>query len=370
MVVDNNLLDQLLNNVPSNVDLTRFVRLIPNPAEWALKDILPEVEILGVKYKTSTFSRTISAAKFRAYDAQTPYARRAATLTVNEGLLPPLGAKTNVGEFETILLAIQRGADSSELVDAIYDLGQSHALAIRARLELARGDLLTDFKFSLAAENGLTLDADFVAPTGHLPTAATLWTTTATSTPLSDELAWVQRFRDDARGVLPNRRLTSHRVVALLQANNEYRQQAYPGRDLTTVPTTLTPGEVQIVRDRWALPPIQEYDVQIDVDGVLTRPIPDNKFLMWADGGGNASSPSDGAATTSSGSLGQTQFGTTAEGLALAGAGNPRIDKRDAPGIVGTRWVADDPVTVWVRANAVAMPLLGDTYRLLTATVA
>ena len=67
---------------------------------------------------------------------------------------------------------------------AIIDDIENHVRAIRARLELAAGDLLTDGKFSLVDENGLTLEADFQVPTAFLPTAATLWTDTANSTPL------------------------------------------------------------------------------------------------------------------------------------------------------------------------------------------
>lgn len=336
--------------LPTTLDLTRFVRLIPDPAEWTLNQFLPDTQIQGVKYRTSTLTRRVSAAKFRAYDAQTPLGRRVVSRTETEGLLPPIGQKTMIGEFETILLQLQRGANEEELVRAIYDDGESNSLAIRARLELARGDLLTDFKFTLSQENGLTLEADFGAPTGHLPTAATLWSNPA-ATPISDELAWIDKFRTDTFGITPELRITSPRVFRALQTNNEYRQAIYPGLALSTVPTMLTPGQVQAARDIWGLPALTMYDAQIDVDGTPVRPIPDTRFLLTTAG------------------LGQTQIGMTAESLALTNAGNPRLDGREAPGIVATRYVQDDPVSVWVRANAVAMPVIGDPNRLITATV-
>ena len=345
----------LLNQVrlPSTYDLTRFSRLAPDPAEWTLSDILPVNEIQSIKWRTSTFSRTISAAKFRAYDAVTPLGRRIASRVETEGMLPPVGQKTNIGELETILDELQRGADGSALVESVYDHGESNALAIRARLELARGDLLTDWKFTLN-ENGLVgVEADFTIPTGHAPTAATLWNV-STSTPIDDELTWISLFRTDSGGITPEIRIASQSVVNTLATNNQYRQAAYPGQALANVPTRLTPGQVTAVRDQWGLPPITVYDVTIDVDGVSTRPIPADRFLLT---------------TKQSGGLGETLIGMTAEGIALAGSGNPRLTRREAPGIVTTTKVEDDPVSVWVRSNAVGMPVMGFTSRLITAKV-
>lgn len=336
--------------LPSTYDLTRFARVLPDPAEWTLSKYLPVTEINSVKWRTSTFAKTISAAKFRAYDAITPTGRRTASRTETEGMLPPLGQKTFISEFETILLQLLRGANADELVEAIYDEGQSNAMSIRARWELARGDLMTDFKFSLN-ENGLTgVEADFGAPAGHLPTIPVAWTD-PDSTPVDDELELIRLFKVDSRGTEPIYRLSSGAVVETLATNNQYRRLAYPGLDLANVPTRLLPGQVATVRAQWNLPPIEEYDVTIDVDGVETRPIPEDRFILAAPG------------------LGGTLIGTTAEGIALAGSGNPRLTGREAPGIVVTRKVNDDPPNVAVRANAVGMPVLGEKARLICAKV-
>jgi hypothetical protein len=349
----NDLIALLQNvNLPTNLDLTAFARQIPDPAEFTLKGIFPERTINGIRYRLpASGARTISVAKFRAYDAQTPIGQRSASRTYKEGMLPPLGQKTNVGELETILLAMARGADAADLVDAMYDEDMNNVLAIRARMELARGDLLNDNKFSLAlSENGLLLDADFGIASGHAPTASTLWSDAADSTPLTDELAWHQKIIDDS-GQVPTGRLASQTVINLLQHSVEYLQNFYRGMNLSTVPGVLTPAQVQSVRDQWGLPPIQPYDTMVDVDGTTTRVFPDTKFVLYVPG------------------LGETQFGTTAESIVLSTQGNPRLDRTDAPGIVVTRAVNDDPVAVWVRANAIGMPLLFDNTRILTATV-
>lgn len=54
----------------------------------------------------------------------------------------------------------------------------------------------------------------------------------------------------------------------------------------------------------------------------------------------------------------QTQLGVTAEALVLSRGSNPEIAKEDAPGIVITRGVQDDPVQIWTKGAAVGMPVM------------
>ncbi|MEV4786609.1 hypothetical protein AB0K53_14355 [Streptomyces tuirus] len=48
----------------------------------------------------------------------------------------------------------------------------------------------------------------------------------------------------------------------------------------------------------------------------------------------------------------------TAESLVLSSGTNPAITREDAPGIVITAGHQDDPVQVWTKGAAVAMPVL------------
>ncbi|MFE7117601.1 major capsid protein E, partial [Streptomyces sp. NPDC057654] len=65
-------------------------------------------------------------------------------MTGREGALPPLGQKLVVGEQEQILLEASHGADQDRLIELLYDDVERHTEAIRSRLELAAGDVLTD----------------------------------------------------------------------------------------------------------------------------------------------------------------------------------------------------------------------------------
>jgi hypothetical protein len=339
----------LLQNV-NPADLIAYARAVPEEEDFLLtREILPVDYIENVKWRIKERTRFRSVAKFRAYDAETPFGRREVSSKVTEGFLPPLGQKLAVGELETILLDLERGADDAPLVDSVYEDSEAHVAAIRSRLELAAGDLLIDGKFELIDENGLTLEADFEVDPSFLPTAGVLWTDFATSTPLDDEQAWIQFLIDNGEG-RPTRVVTSNRVVALFGRNLQY-QRAYHGRNDASFPT-LNPDQVNVVRSSLGLPPITTYDTQVRVDGVNQRVLPEDLFLMVTP------------------KIGTTQYGITAEAIALSRSGNPRIAREDQPGIIVTASEHDDPIRVVTKGAAVAMPLLFTPKGYIGATVA
>jgi len=334
----------LLDNIDPLV-LTGTARQLPLPDDFALtRDVVPEKVVNNVKYRVSNRSRTRYTAKYRAYDAEPRWGRRQVEHSVMEGYLPPIGQRLLVGELETILLDLARGADDQQLVDQLYDDVQNHVYAIRARLEAAAGDLLLDGKFTLADENGLTLEADYTVPAGHFPTAATLWSDAANARPLTDEQAWRQLLVDEgfpAHGEL----LMSSSVYATYANSGEYRAAFYGfATAAANVPSRgLNPAEVNTVRQTYQLPPIRIYDTQVNIDGVETRVLPANRVILL---------PADKRA------LAETQYGITAEALALTRGTNPRITLQDAPGLVVTVKEFDTPVRVVTTGSAVAMPVL------------
>lgn len=339
------MLNLLANITPA--DIIAYARQVPQPGNFLLTaasgGIVPARNRQSVKYRikrTTTFAS--GAAKFRAYDTETPLGRREVQHSFTEGMLPPLGQKLVVGELETILLALEHGSDDQALLDEIYDDAEHLVQAIWARLELAAGDLLVDGVFTLEDENGLTLEADFAVPAANLPTAAVFWNADAAD-PLRDEQAWIAQLVDSGEA-RPERALTSAAVARLFGGSQTYKNDFY-GDDANAniARPTLTPGQVQTVRDRWNLPSITEYDTQVRVDGVNTRPIPEEQFLLLP---------------PSSVELAETQMGITAEALALTRAGNPRIEREDQPGIIVTAKEEDDPVRVWTKSAAVGMPVM------------
>ncbi|MGW1468560.1 major capsid protein [Streptomyces sp. NPDC002308] len=338
------MMELLLRDI-SPTEIQAFARAVQTPADYALTlSVMPERTIDSVKWETRGNRRRIAAASYRAWDAQTKVATREITQFATSGKLLPLGQKYIVGEFETILENLDRGMDSRDLVNAVYDDVGAHVLSIKKRLELAVGDLLKDGKFTLTGENGLTIEADYAVPAANMPTAPTAWTD-PTADMLGDEMRWMEVLRSSGAPE-PERALTSYKTWALMMSNNSYRAAYYGSvNSASTIPTAvLAPNEVDVVRARYGLPPITRYDVKIELDnGTDVRVLPDNMFFLLPP------NPSQWA---------ETQYGLTADGLILSKGANPAIIREEAPGIVVTRGFQDDPPQVWTKGSAAALPVM------------
>lgn len=333
-------LDLLLQDT-SAADLTVFARAMDTPANYRLtREVMPETQIQGVKFRTTSAKRRVNAAKFRAYDAPTAMAQRQAERVVNEGMLPALGQTLAVSEMDQILLDVAHGQDTQRYIDLLYGDVERHVESIQTAQELAAGQLLATGSVSLP---GLGLDVNWNVPAENMPTAAVMWDQ-PTATPLSDERAWID-YLVDSGAPAPREVITSRRARALLAANAEYRAAYYGSSGTDTTPTaTLAPNEVNAVRARYDLPPIVTYDVQVWNDDQYVRVIPDNKWIMVPD--------------VPASEWGQTQYGVTREAAQFTSGTNPALTREQAPGIVVVTHVDDNPVQIYTRGAAIGMPVL------------
>lgn len=334
------------------VDATTFARLVPDDYPDTLLQWLPQREVQDVRARTARVQRTNSTAAFRSWNAESPIGERGVTKTITEVRFPPISEKLPLDEIDRIELFLAARSGTSDpafeqILEAAYDDIATISRRIRNRMELARGDVLTDGKFTIT-ENGLSgLEADFGLVSGQKPTAGTLWSNPAAPA-IDHELAWML-YLQNLSGKPVTRALTSLTVVQYLQANEQYRQYRWPTGDISTLPN-LTQAEVNQIRASLGLPPITIYDHQLSVNGSTTRVIPVNKFLL-------------GVAD-----LGETQWGITPDALDLVKSG--AVVTRDAPGLVAGTWQTTDPTTKWTKVSGCGMPIIGDNTGLLTATVA
>lgn len=334
--------------------LTGFVREVPAPYQLMLNQILPDRNIGDVEAAIEQVTRTNRAAQFRAWDTETPIGQRD-SFQRSKIKLPPLGQKTPIGEQERLMLErVRTGGDNRNgYVEAIYQDAELNTKAVYNRMELARGDVLVDGKFTLTGENGLTLEADFGLASSHIVAASTLWSDHENASPLTDIKAWIDLYLDET-GERPGKFLTSTRVVNNLLLSGEIRDLFNRGVTLTGGPNLLTPAQLGQVLQAYGYPDFQTYDSRIDVNGTGTRVIPDDKLLMLPQ------NPSD---------LGFTAWGVTAEALELATGQNPGLLFEELPGLVGVVMKEGDPLRIWTKVGAVGMPLLTDPRRLVVADV-
>lgn len=335
-------------------DLTAYSRRFqlesPLQQQLVLNQVLPDNDVRSLRVRIRTLTRTLAAAKFRTWDAENYIGRRPFVLGITELELPPLGQKIDITERELLELALTGTDPNGDLRAQIYDDTTTNVRATLARMELARGDLLTDGVVTIS-ENGIEgVDVDFGLAASHLPTAATLWSDTANATPLTDELAWMQQMEDDGSPV-HNRVVTSRKVFNFMRKNDEYKA-AFNSNAAASVPD-LRPDQLQQVRDNFGLPPITIYDSKIEVDGVATRPIPDHKFVMTAP------------------DVGESQWGITAQALeAAAGNSDPAFTQADAHGIFTAAYKeSGERVKRFTSTHAVGLPVLFDKNRIVSASV-
>lgn len=331
-------------------ELTFAVRDAPEPVENSLVSILPNREIDGDT--TAVVRGTVQRFKavFRAVDAEAPIGRRGGTLTRTEFTLPPISEKLPLLESDIKRLA-QRSPDrATELVkERVYDDAFNMATSIRNRFEEARGQFLSTGTISIN-ENGFEGVADFGLDASHKKTAATLWAA-AGATPIDDEKAWIKIVRKDAL-VRPTTATTSEAVVDALAKSAQYRTAWNPMIPEAQAPT-LSLEQVNEVRRRNGLPTLNIYDGEVpNAAGTGTqRVLAENLFILTTD------------------TVGETQWGTTSEGIALAGSNAVDFLTKDAPGLVVAQWAVPDPVATWTKVAAVGMPVAGDINGLLVGTV-
>jgi hypothetical protein len=326
---------------------TRFARSVPFQSGFSLAQFLPDREIPGIKSRIVRTTVTRVTAKYREYNAETPIGKRPVAVAIIDQLLPPLSQKIPLTEWEQLQFDMARGLGFDDVINTVFDDIQHNVNAIRNRLELARGDLLTDGKFTLN-ENGKIMEADYVLANSHKPTAGILWSDTTNSTPLTDERAWRQLIIDDS-GEAPAWAFTSAAVVTLLGKNAEYISAFWGASAGARV--NLRPDQVNDVRGAHDLPPLFTYDTQVNVDGVNTRVVAANKFVLGVD------------------RVGETQFGATAQALSLTGSKAVDFTTSDAPGIFAAAYKEVDPPTGWTLAAANSMPVLATVDGLVSASV-
>jgi hypothetical protein len=331
--------------------LTGFVREVPMPASLTLNRFLPDRNIGDIEAALDSVTRTNRSAKFRAYDAETPIGRRD-QFESKRVKLPPLGQKLPIGEYERLTLErIRTGGDNrAGIINAIYDDAENNTRAVYNRMELARGDVLADGKFTLTGENGLTIEADFGVDSSHIVTAGTVWDDAANASPLTDLRGWMATYVADT-GERPAYMLVSDAVYSSLLLSEEIRQL---GASLAGVPSLMTDQQLTQVLGAFRLPQLVPYDTLLDVDGVSTRVIAEDRVIFL---------PNDPT------SLGFTAWGITAEALELAAGQNPSLEFNNLPGLCGVVLKEGDPVRIWTKVGAVGMPVITDPRRLMVADV-
>jgi hypothetical protein len=330
--------------------LTQYTRAFDNEVlrnemvleQWLPNQLNDELEWRAVK---DTF-KDVDVAEYRAWDTQPTMTGRQGFARLR-GELAPVSRQIPLGEEEMLRLRALResGADTA-LINQIYNDAEAMTRSVAMRIEMARAQVLTTGKFTLA-ENGLFMEADFGMSSSHKPTVATAWSNVAALI-LTDLLTWTQLYVDD-NGVEPGAIWMSRKNLSYFYNNTEFKSAAgFAG----TTPARLNNEMIDQILAVNGLPPVTLYDVKARVNGVATRLIPEDKVLLL---------PPSGEA------LGATHYGITAEAIKLAAKG--MIVQSEMPGITTVVLENDNPVQTFTLSTAIAVPVMPNPDLVIAADV-
>ncbi|MFJ4768457.1 major capsid protein [Streptomyces uncialis] len=328
---------QLITEYATPAELTGYAREALRDREenqFSLNRWLPNDTIHDLVYR---FNRggggLVEAAVFRAFDAESDIGSRSGAARVT-GELPPISRKYPLGEYDQIKM---RNVDSqaAEIRDAMETDAIKGVAAIAARAELARGDAIFNGSITLA-ENNVAAGVDFGRKASHSVTAAIPFSSTETSLAYDYFMSWLDVY-NDTNGDLPAATLVSRKGYNFLRRNKQIRELAYRGA--STAPTVLTRDDLNNILGDFDIPPVVIYDAKVNVGGTATRVTPEDKLAFL---------PAPGDA------LGKTLWGVPVE------ANDPRYGLAgDAAGVAVGAYKSEDPQTVWTRATAIVLPVLG-----------
>lgn len=329
----------LWNDIIQPANVTAFARTAADALDEqgsTLSDIFPNVQVDDITYSWDVGEVLSEVAEYRSFDAEAAFGK-----SVGRGRktseLAPVSLKKRLKEYDQYRL---RGANSPETLErAAERIAGELATAHVNRAALLRGSSLVTGKLSIN-EGGFVQDVDFGRRADFTKTAAALWSTTDAD-PIEDLEAWLSQYSDGNNGVTPTHLIASRRV----QSNVKARMIAagYFGRT-EAVNVTNDMINDQLV-DR-GLPAFTVNERQ----AAGKRVIPDNVIVL-----------------ASSQGAGGTVWGTTIE------AADPRYGLADAglenPGLVVGSYREEDPQVVFMRSNAVTLPILANPDLTMVATV-
>lgn len=329
--------------------VTAAVRELPEPPTTQFEEWLPDNTVADIDFEIERITDANRAARFRSYDAPVEIGTGPELVRVG-GEIPPLGEGYLVGEYRRLLEQQLRGANISDaLLAAVLNKVARGFKAIKNRMELARGQVLSTGKFTLSGEGRLHLEADFGVPAGNFVTPATAWDA---NSDITGEIAGWAALAEITPDVMLVGDLALAKLLKSAEIRNEYGNAygAPNGVNVAQVNQVFT-GEG---RGLPRVVPVRRTRIQV--------PDPETGAYTTAD-----TFPRNAIAMFPTGFTGETKWGTTFEALELAAAG--LIEASEVPGLVATVMREGNPGKVFTAVNAVGIPVLDNPASLVVATV-
>lgn len=320
--------------------LTQYSRAYDNEvlrpqAQFVLGTWMPDLYLEDLDYRIRKDSlQDVDMAEYRAWDTPGKLTGRPGVSRIS-GELGPITRGIMLGEEERLRERALMAGNNDPIVTQIYADAERMTRSVRARIEMAIGDVIDDGKVTIV-ENGLVLEADFGRDgTWASQTSPTTWTNVA-ATILGDLLGW-QEVYFNKMGLMPVNLFIPRARLANMALNTEMRNYAASNG---TIPTRINKATIDAIFAAEGLPNIVVYDGVFRKDGTQVHPLNPNKVYFMPNPG----------------ELGNAFWGITAEALVLREKG--MIEREEAPGLVVFNLFQDHPVQTTTMATAVCLPVM------------
>ncbi|ALJ22048.1 major capsid protein [Microbacterium sp. No. 7] len=287
--------------------------------------LLPTKENFTLDYDFQAGSAPLPpAAKFRSFNTES----MVNTLGVGSrksGKLPPMSIRLHVDEYTQLKLYGQNDAIGAKF----DDYAEANAVSVAQRLVLAQAEAIVTGKVNIN-ERKLAVEIDFGRKPGLTANAATVWSNTATSTPLTD----LEALRL-VLGKSVSSTILSRVTLGYLQRNADLMKMIIGrGSDL---PSRVSAEDVMsfLTSEGFGRIEVNEETV-VNTAGVEVPLFPADKVIL-------VSGPS----------VGTTEVGVTAEAIASENG----ISASEAPGLFAGAIPSDDPTGYDVLVSGILLPV-------------
>ncbi len=301
-------------------------------AQWLPNRYVPDISVRFVR----GVNGLVPIAEFRAFDAEPTIGALPGGTRVNIEM-PAVGRNIPVSEYNQLRT---RNANPSEaqILGSIQNAARAVARAVVDAVERLRGTVL---QTGVATITGFSAD-DFGRTGANTVNAAITWATNSTDA-ITEAQTWFDYY-SDLNGVAPGCVLTSTRVLREIATLTQFSTALAGGG--------VRPATAEDAKRTWesaGLPPIYIYDRRVNVGGVSTKVLSDDRlFFLPAPVDPNDENGSE---------LGATHWGQTLT------ASDPDWGIADAemPGlVVGVYRSPKPPMIAEVISDAIALPTLAN----------
>lgn len=335
---------ELINDFATPVELTGAARASLDDYEAANGSLAAFLPNTTSESRIARFSIAASglaeAADYRSWDAESSIGMGAEGDGSGIAELPPLSQKLRISELDNVDSSVASAPDWKRNIAVKKAAEASRAVA--DAVEFARGQALQNGRIVIS-DRGFQATVDFNRPTELTATAATLWS--AADVDVFESLdAAVSLFEEANGGLAPASVIVSRKALSPVLRSAAV-VSTVEGQGSTARRVSIEALNASLAEN--GLPTFQVYNRRINKGGTLTRVLNEDLAVLVAE------------------DAGRTVFGPTAE----ANEPGYGLAPEDRPGIAVGAYKTNDPIAIWVKAAATALPILANGSRTMSLKV-